>query len=215
MPTEDTSIIKRKIISIIQEQGPSLPVQIASKTQVSPLFISAFLSELLSSQEIKTSNMRVGSSPLYLIPGQEPQLEKFAIYLKSKEKEAFILLKENQILKDSEQQPAIRVALRAIKDFAIPSQKNNELYWKYFTYQKEIEENNKEENNSSNNEPQKREEGQEIDEREKEKNKESIEQTSKKLQKKTQKRKRLQKKELKENQNLLILQKQMKNSLIK
>lgn len=92
--------------------------------------------------------MKVGSSPIYYIPGQEEKLEQFAKYhLKSKEKDAFILLQEKKILKDSEQDPAIRVALRSIKDFAIPIQKNNETYWEYYLHKEfEIpEEKNKEE----------------------------------------------------------------------
>ena len=67
------------------------------------------------------------------MPGQEKMLENFSEYLKSKEKEAFILLKEKKILKDSEQEPAIRVALREIKDFAVSFKKNEEIYWRYFT----------------------------------------------------------------------------------
>jgi hypothetical protein len=59
-------------------------------------------------------------------------LEKFSNFLKSKEKEAFLLLKEEKFLKDSKQEPAIRVALRELKDFAIPFKKDEEIYWKYF-----------------------------------------------------------------------------------
>ena len=77
--------------------------------------------------------MRVGNSPIYFIQGQEHQLEKFSVYLKSKEKEAFILLQEKKFLKDSEQTPAIRVALRQIKDFAFPFKRNNEIIWRYLT----------------------------------------------------------------------------------
>lgn len=79
--------------------------------------------------------MRVGNSPIYLIQGQEPQLEKFSNYLKSKEKEAFLLLQEKKFLKDSEQTPAIRVALREIKDFAFPFKRNGEIFWRYLTAQ--------------------------------------------------------------------------------
>ena len=125
--------IKEKIISIFKNKGPCLPVDVAKETGLSILFASAFLSEFISEKKIKISNMKVGSSPLYFIPGQEKMLENFSEYLKSKEKEAFILLKEKKILKDSEQEPAIRVALRAIKDFAVPFKKNEEIYWRYFT----------------------------------------------------------------------------------
>ncbi len=137
MPSQDASNIKEKIISIIKIIGPSLPYEISSKINMSILFTSAFLSELLSEKRLKISNMKVGSSPIYFLPGQEPSLERFSIHLKSREKDAFELLKEKKILKDSEQEPAIRVALRAIKDFAIPIKESNELFWVFFTINNE------------------------------------------------------------------------------
>jgi len=133
MPTQDTTHIKNEIISIINRKGPSLPAHIASETDLSMLFASAFLSELLSEKRLKLSNMRVGNSPLYYIEGQEPRLESFAHHLKSKEKEAFQLLKEHSVFSDRDQLPAIRVALRAIKDFAIPFKKQDQIFWRYFT----------------------------------------------------------------------------------
>jgi len=133
MPAQDTSQIKEKIIFILKKRGPSLPVHIAQETGLSILFSSAFLSELIADKKIKTSNLRVGSSPLYLIPGQEFMLANFSQYLKSKEKDAFILLKEKKFLKDLEQDPAIRVALRSIRDFAMAFKKDDEIFWRYFT----------------------------------------------------------------------------------
>ncbi len=133
MPTQDTSQIKEKIILTIKKRGPSLPVHIAKETGMSILFTSAFLSELLSEKKIKISNMKVGSSPIYFIQGQEPMIEKFAEHLKSREKDAFNLLKEKKFLRDDEQEPAIRVALRSIKDFAVPFKKEDKVFWRYFT----------------------------------------------------------------------------------
>jgi hypothetical protein len=129
---QNASEIKEKILKIIEQSGPSLPVKIASNLGLSPLFASAFLSELLSQKNLKISYLRVGNSPVYFIPGQEPKLESFSEHLKSKEKEAFLFLKENKFLKDEEQQPAIRVALRAIKDFAIPFENKGVFFWRYF-----------------------------------------------------------------------------------
>ena len=77
--------------------------------------------------------MRVGSSPVYFILGQESLLERFSQYLKSKEKEAFLLLKEEKFLIDIKQNPAIRVALREIKDFAIPFKRDEEIIWRYLS----------------------------------------------------------------------------------
>ena len=130
---KDTSEIKEKIISVLRKNGPSLPVHIAREIESNMLFTSAFLSELAAEKRIKISNMKVGNSPLYFIQGQDPMLEKFSQYLKSREKDAFASLKERKFLKDNEQEPAIRVALREIKDFAVPFKKEEEIIWRYFT----------------------------------------------------------------------------------
>jgi hypothetical protein len=137
MLNQDAMQIKENIISLLRMNGPSLPVHIAKGTGLSILFASAFLSELFYEKKVNISNLKIGNSPLYFLPGQEPQLERFSQYLKSKEKEAFNLLKEKKFLKDSEQQPAIRVALREIKDFAIPFKREEEIYWRYFTVPEE------------------------------------------------------------------------------
>jgi hypothetical protein len=129
----DAQQIKEKIISLIQTSGPTLPVYIARDTGLSIIFASAFLSELISDKRLKISDMRVGSSPLYFIPGQEQLLENFSQYLKSKEKDAFMILKEKRFLKDRDLDPAIRVALRGIRDFAVAFKKSEDIYWRYFT----------------------------------------------------------------------------------
>src|SRR3989344_3825148 len=123
--------LKEQIISIFKRRGPSLPIHISKETGLDLLFASAFLSELIGDKMVKVSVMKVGSSPLYLIPGQEHLLENFIEFLNKKEREAFLILKEKKFLKDSEQEPAIRVALRAIRDFAFEYRKNEELYWKF------------------------------------------------------------------------------------
>ena len=130
-----------KIIKILKENGPSLPIRLSKELGISSLFISAFLSELADEKRIKISNLKVGGSPLYFLNGQEEKLESFYKYLHPKEAEAFLLLKKNKILKDSEQAPAIRVALRSIRDFAIGFKKNEEIYWKYVLVPKEEAEN--------------------------------------------------------------------------
>jgi len=136
MPNLDASLIKERIMSHIKSRGPSMPVQIAKAVNISPLFASAFLSELFGEQKLKMSHMKVGSSSLYHIEGQEPMLENFIEHLNGKEKEAFNLLKKEKVLEDEKQEPAIRVALRSIKDFEHPkqisSQTGEKIIWKYF-----------------------------------------------------------------------------------
>ncbi len=125
-----------KILSAIRMRGPSVPVGIAKSVGISPLFASAFLSELRGEEKIKVSDMKVGSSPLYYLPGQEAMLENFVEHLNQKEREAFRLLKNNKLLVDTEQTPVMRVALRAIKDFAVPLKINvngaPKIFWKHF-----------------------------------------------------------------------------------
>ncbi|MCK5602472.1 hypothetical protein KAR91_11395, partial [Candidatus Pacearchaeota archaeon] len=96
-------------MNFIKNNGPSLPAHIATETGQSMLFSSAFLAELLSEKKLVISHMKVGSSPVYFIVGQEPLLEKYSVHIKGKPGEAYALLKEKKFLKDSEQLPAIRV----------------------------------------------------------------------------------------------------------
>ncbi len=133
MPTQNIPQVKDRILYYLKTKGPSLPIHISKAIGYNLLFSSAFISEMLSEKSVKMSHMRIGSSPLYFLSGQESMLENFSEHLKSKEKDAFNLLKEKKLLKDSEQEPAIRVALRAIRDFAIPFTHNEEGYWRYFT----------------------------------------------------------------------------------
>lgn len=133
-----------RILSLVKEKGPILPVQIAKEINDNILMASARLSELLSAKQIKISNLKVGGSPLYYFTGQESKLQNFTDNLHGKPKDAYNLLKQDKILRDLSQEPAIRVALREIKDFAVPLQvnyKNNiEIFWKwYLTDNKEAE----------------------------------------------------------------------------
>jgi hypothetical protein len=125
-----------KILSIVKARGPLLPVQVAKEINDNILMTSARLSELLTSRQIKISSVKVGGSPLYYFQGQESKLQDFAGNLQQKEKEAYELLKQNRILRDTSQEPAIRVALRQIKDFAVPLQVNYEakaeIFWKWY-----------------------------------------------------------------------------------
>jgi hypothetical protein len=120
-----------KIVQVLEEKGPSLPIQISKEIGMSSLFISAFLSELTNEKRINVSHLKVGGSPLYFLNGQEEQLENFYKFLHPKEAETFLLLKTHKILKDSEQEPAIRVALRSIRDYSVGFKKDEEIYWRY------------------------------------------------------------------------------------
>ena len=134
---DKVQLSKDRILQMIKTRGPMLPVQVGKDLSVSLLFASAFLSELREDDKVKASFLRVGSSPLFYLAGQEEQLEKFIIYLNQREREAFNLLKQKKVLEDGAQTPIVRVALRAIQDFAHPMTVNLEagqkLFWKFFS----------------------------------------------------------------------------------
>lgn len=130
---------KNKILEFLKNTGPSLPVRIARAIEMEPVFTSAILSELLNSKEIITSHMKIGASPLYLLPNLKKQLEEKTSNLKSIEKEAQEKLKSKKIIIDEDEEPATRVALRNLKDFAIPFKFKEKITWKYaFAPQEEI-----------------------------------------------------------------------------
>jgi hypothetical protein len=126
-----------KIITLLQTRGPTLPIHISTESGLSTLFANAFLSELLSKKTVRTSNMRIGSSPLYYLPGQEEQLLNFIEHIKGRERDALELLKKEGVVRDENLEPAIRVAMRSIRDFAFPLQANMNgtaiIFWRFLT----------------------------------------------------------------------------------
>ncbi len=71
--TQNAEQIKISIMALIHARGPSLPIHISKGINMSGIFSSAFLSELLNEKKLKMSHMRVGSSPIYYVEEQEPQ----------------------------------------------------------------------------------------------------------------------------------------------
>jgi len=128
----DIGKLKEQILGIVREEGPVLPVAVSRKLGSDTYFAGAVLSELVGSKDIKISSAKVGGSPLYFVSGQEGKLNKLYDHLPGREKEAYELLRTKQILRDSECDPAIRVALRSLKDFAVSFEVNNELYWRWY-----------------------------------------------------------------------------------
>ncbi len=126
------------ILSFIRAKGPVIPSQVSKEIKDSILMASARLSELLSAKKIKISNLKVGGSPVYYLPGQEERLQEFAGNLSHMEKKAYDLLLQGKVLQDSAQEPAVRVALRQVKDFAVPLNvtynDKKEIFWKWYLF---------------------------------------------------------------------------------
>lgn len=127
---------RERIVEIVKVKGPVLPVQISKEIGSNILMASAHLAELTASNRLKISTIKVGGSPLYYLQGQEAMLQKYVSNMNDKEKKAFDLLNQQKVLRDSEQEPVIRVALREIRDFAIPlnvtHNSNKEVFWKWY-----------------------------------------------------------------------------------
>ena len=124
------------ILDYIRINGPSVPMELAHHIKKESIFASAMLSELVSKGKLKISHLMVGRSKLYLIPGQEDQLERFADHLNEKDKRSYDLLKEQKVIRDRGQETLVRVSLRNIRDFAVPLEVSfgteKELFWKWY-----------------------------------------------------------------------------------
>ena len=124
------------ILEIINRKGPVLPIHVSIEINANVLMASARLSELLSYKKVKISSLKIGGSPLYYLPGQEEKLRNFANNLASIERKAYDLLEQGKVLRDAAMEPAVRVALRNIKDFAVPLQviyqEKTEIFWKWY-----------------------------------------------------------------------------------
>ncbi len=127
---------KDKIKELIQQKGPCLPSDIYKELETNILFASAMLGELVSAGMLKVTNLKRASSPYYYLEEHKEKLQNISHFLNEKDKITYNLIKEKGILKDSDQSPLIRVALRAIKDFAKPLQINHNdetlLFWKWY-----------------------------------------------------------------------------------
>ena len=124
------------ILDAIKTKGPVIPNQIAKIIETDILFASAHLSELVSSNKLRISHTKIGGTPVYFLPGQESRLQDLYKYLNNKDQKAYNLLKEKKILQDEKLDPIIRVALRSIKDFAVPVHisinDKKILFWKWY-----------------------------------------------------------------------------------
>ena len=66
--------MKQKILDLIKQIGPMLPVEISSKIGVDSFMAKAFLMELVEEGKISQSKEKLAESPMYYLPGQERQV---------------------------------------------------------------------------------------------------------------------------------------------
>ena len=123
--------LKEKVLKFVQDHGPAVPLEVSKGVDRESIFVGAVLSDLLSNKVIKISKAKVGGSPLYYVVGQEGNLSRLFNSLPEKEKEVYNLLKEKKFIADENAEPAVRVALRMLQDFAVPMEMEGKLFWRW------------------------------------------------------------------------------------
>jgi hypothetical protein len=81
--------MKDKIIQALQQFGPLLPVELASKTGLDSFMAKAYAEELIAEHKIIPSKEKIANSHVYYLLGQEAQLsQKMSQILSSSQKTA-------------------------------------------------------------------------------------------------------------------------------
>ena len=127
---------REKLLQLMRDKGPVVPSDVNRELNVSILIASVMLSDLVGMNKVRISRLKVGGSPLYYLPEHADQLQNFSGKLAGPEKRAYELLREGKMLTDKQLDPQTRVALRQLKDFAVPLEKSHngssELLWKWY-----------------------------------------------------------------------------------
>ena len=128
--------LREKALGYIKQYGPVIPVQLSKELHTDILMAGAILSELVANKMVKITSVKRGGSPFYYTSGQEYKLQNLKEHLHEKEQEAYSLLSKEKVVKDKDVGPVLRVALRALKDYAIPitvtSRNGEELFWRWY-----------------------------------------------------------------------------------
>ncbi|MBR9690492.1 hypothetical protein GOV08_02295 [Candidatus Woesearchaeota archaeon] len=130
--------LRPKVLEIIKQKGPVIPRDVVREIGGDTFIIGAVLSQLRDDKMIEISNTKIGGSPTYYVKGQEEKLQYLSKHLNEKDQKAYVLIKENKVVRDKIQTPLMRVALRSIKDFAKPLEVNikgeKEIFWKWYMF---------------------------------------------------------------------------------
>lgn len=125
-----------QILEFLKITGPTIPTKVAKTINSDIIIASAHLSDLAAQKKVRISSLKFGGSPLYYLSGQEDQLYGFAASnLNPKDMAVLDRLKDEGVLREATLDLLSKVALRALKDFAVPLQvrtpDSSELFWKW------------------------------------------------------------------------------------
>ena len=126
----------REQILALAKNTPLLPTQVAKALNTNGILAGAMLSEMCSKGMLKTTTLKIGGSPLYIIPGNETQLLNYLNNLNEKDKRTAEKLQNEKIIRATETDPLTRVSLSQIKDYSIPLtvkyHETQETFYKWF-----------------------------------------------------------------------------------
>ncbi len=125
-----------QVLAFVRREGPLLPGRVAKEFGMNMLLASAVLSQLVTEKKVKVTSVKVGGSPLYYTDEKRESIQQYWKNLNEKDQRAYNLIREQRVVRDTVPEPLMRVALRAIKDFAVPltvkSEQGEELFWKWY-----------------------------------------------------------------------------------
>tara|TARA_Y100000310_G_scaffold338377_1_gene427845 strand:+ start:531 stop:1691 length:1161 start_codon:yes stop_codon:yes gene_type:complete len=128
--------VQDQVLDFLRVTGPTIPAKVAKAIGTEIFLASAHLADLSSQGKVKVSKLKIGGSPLYYLAGQEEKIYNFAAgNLNAKDLNVLNNLKQNKILREADLDLLYKVALRNLKDFAIPlnvrTREGSELFWKW------------------------------------------------------------------------------------
>ncbi|MFH1210310.1 MAG: hypothetical protein V1645_00155 [archaeon] len=133
---ENALKLRDDALNFVRSKGPVLPVHVGERFGFNSIIASAVLSDLVSNGLVKLSNTKIGGSPVYFVPGQEPKLQGLYKYLGEKPRKIYDMLRDSKVLRDKVLEPWQRVAVREIKDFSVMLRVNysgnEEIFWKWY-----------------------------------------------------------------------------------
>ncbi|MBN1923848.1 MAG: hypothetical protein JW791_03765 [Nanoarchaeota archaeon] len=130
--------MKSKIVELIKSLGPIVPSEITSKLESNSVIISALISELIKEGVVKYSHKKIGSSPLYYLPGQENEVRKrLTPELKIPERKIVEFFDEKKLVLKNNLSPQQRFMVDDLKDFITPLTLNingeDKIFYKHYS----------------------------------------------------------------------------------
>ncbi len=114
-------LTKDNLLRYVREQKYTTPTSVAEIFDTTTMIASAALSELAKEKTVGITHLKLSASPYYYDPRQKEALQELGEkHLSNYEKEAYLKLKEQQVLNDTSLSIQIRLAIDRIKDFATP-----------------------------------------------------------------------------------------------